>query len=438
MIRIVGPERPIDEPPEISQWLALVAAPEAQGLCVFLRVDIRERRRPAPGPPDSRHELVVVGLATASGVTAKAVWPEGNLRRTSDVNRHAAWEGEEPFLAALDVYLATHAAYVSRPPAPSTPHAAIPAPPAADAAAEASYARFQAGGEPAFWPNREAWAGHWITRLLVESVEDAGPRGFATRLAVASAPPATFLLSAALAGPTSAADWLRLLAVVAAALPVLIVWHKAVKVATCKSAFSAAISRGLTAPASFRAVTLGEVGAAGDVNARKWTDELVAAGCVWSRDFTANRELIDAVSRFFVHPELPAEVLLNLMSSSGEFIDFPAHPTLLVTTRFADGSRLTTLSGGAGTIYRKNRNRSLVVRLLPNGDPDSVLALHRSALNRLIAEGRVPTQPEPDRIFETLLEDRTQAAAAVRGRPVYTWDDALYQAFGVVRREYLE
>ena len=441
-VRIVGPVRPAEEPPEISLWLSLMVAEEAHGTVARLRVEL-DTGRGFLAAGAGQYDLVLTGTPRGRGMVLKAAWPEGPVADWPRLYRHARWPDEEAFLRALDFFLSVQNDRLAGVPPPFGADWPGVGPGgwlgnrAADAAASASFVQFGAAGAVVFGSRTAHWIGGGAVSLLLGRFQET-PAAFAGRVALALVPAAALLAASSTGrGGGGAGAGMLAAAAIAALLPLWVVAQKVKLLWTFKRRMGAVMSRTLLEPATYTDVSMVDAGLADDVNVRKMAAELEHAGLRRARDFRLELEGHVSFARLYVAPDVPAEVSVGLFGPGGQFVAFPAHVVLLTSTDFADSSSLRCMNAAAGTAYRKNRSGlPQVVRYLPDAGPAELLALHRKQLAPLVAGGKVPLPPRPERAFEAMEEERQRRAAAMRGKTLYTWGDALHETFGVIRREY--
>jgi hypothetical protein len=218
------------------------------------------------------------------------------------------------------------------------------------------------------------------------------------------------------------------------------VWWKARMVYRYHSRMKSALRRLYSRPVSYPDVDLAELGVAENPAVVKYTRELETIGA---------RHLIDvrvdpptsslSYLRLFQLPDDRTYVFLTIMLATQTLHYFPAHPFLLATTYFADGTRLTS-SNAKASGYQKTRKTTVTYRRFADAQyPGELMDHHRQVLKLLLDEGRrLAPLLTAQGVLETQIKEHEESCVLAKQQGYYTWTAALRQAFGLVRREYLQ
>jgi hypothetical protein len=404
-----GPFLTIKQPCSLGLWLSACAGPEFDGLPLMLRLSIHDWRGAPQGEPVSGGTVVLCGRLQGGRFLLKGLWPAGLVDAAAErLYEKTIWPDEGRFLEALDAYRSTS----TLPPS---------------------------WGER-FASRRVQKQVHWAACLLVDF---PGQRhklwAFLGRVAfwlalLALAAVLAFVLPPGLETALLAG----FLAATALSSLTTVVWLKARRALGYYTSMRRALRKVYTQGVSFHKVDLAALGVLSDPTVVKFSRELEDRGCRPYVDIRSDPGP-DGTSytRIFLWPEEHTYVHLLLLLSTRQFQLFPAKPTLLLTTYFADGRRLSTANAGLG--YRKQLNERVTVRYFMDcGDPEAMLDRHRRLLHRLLGEGqRLAPVMSPQGLLDRMVREHDEARELAERRGYYSWGDALRQTFDLPRREYL-
>jgi hypothetical protein len=398
------------EPCSLRPLLTWFSAPELDGLPLMLRLGLHDWRGPTDGPPAAGGSLVICGQLAQGRLRLKGMWPAGLVAGHERLYEKARWSEEEALMRFLDG-------------APAPPPSAVVL--------------------AVLGPRRSQRYHHWLfTRFFRVPGQKKLPAflgrvGFFVGVFAASVAVLVVLRPSnplALGGMVAAAGG------AACSLWGLgfVVWRQAREVVSYYVNMRAALRRVYAGPVRFLPVDLAAVGAWPDPHAAKYAAEVAALGGRHYLDVTHDPPPSGtSYTRLFALPEDPTYVhLLLLYGTSNRFVLFPARATLLVTTYFDSGERLTSSNSGTG--YRKKLDPRVTVRSYDDAeDPADLLARHRRELQRLLGEGRrVQPLMGPEELLHRIERDHEETREALARYGYWRWGDALRQAFGLVRSEY--
>jgi hypothetical protein len=216
-----------------------------------------------------------------------------------------------------------------------------------------------------------------------------------------------------------------------------VVSRQARQVGTYHRNMTAALKHVYSRSARFLQVDLAALGVAADPNSVKYTRDLEDAGLRHLGDIRHEpKGAATSYTRVFAVSGEPTFVLLNLMSSTGTFVLYPAKAFYLINTYLDEGRRVVTGNEGGG--FRKLLDRTVTVRFFPEIDhPVDLLARHRQVVDRKLAEGcRFAPPMALPALLARMESDHERARGLMARYGYYTWSAAFRQCFRLVRREY--
>jgi hypothetical protein len=407
-IRIASPPVPVAELLLGGLWLGLFRGEEFAGLPLMLRLSINEYRGEPEGRPADSAGLVVVGKLHENCLQLKAIWPNSlEVERLDPLFRMAVWPEEKHFLWALDEFQATGRA----PPVKSE----------------------------LFVSRRQEQFAYWFIRLLFDLPGQAKLPAFLARtgffVCLVFLAGLLFFQTEMFVTPT-----LVLLGVLGLAGFGFNVWWKARMIVAYHSRMKAALRKVYSRSITLPAVDLAQLGVADNPVIVKYSRELEAFG---------GRHLIDvridpptsnlSYIRVFQFAEDHTQVLLNVMLATANLHFFPANSFLLVSTHFADGSKLTSINSKASG-FQRSRRTNMISRRFPGIDnPGELLVRHREVLNGLLNEGRrLAPLLSTEGFVRAWIKEHEENGELAKEQGYYTWGAAFRQSFGIVRREYVQ
>ena len=467
-VEVVGPDLPASQPFDVGLWAELISAPACAGMCLMLRLRVRGTPDVATGSGTPQSTLVLFGQSLGARFLAKALWVATSGDETESIYHRTDWPSERRFLNAFEVFRHVESLPPALPGCPvsfrcsdayeaSLTVAALralagPSVPLGDdgfmvwaeaptvaCAQAASHTRFfRSTKNPLFLTPREARLAVWMTRMWVELPRDRTPGRFAVRLgiplavcgaltwAIFASDPQDVVLRGTLAVPAFAA----------LCLAVRIAVKKVQLIRRVHARMHAALSKLYAHSSSHEPADLCALGLGDDPSVAKYTSDMAAIGGEHVGDFRIVAE--GAPRNGFRMYRLPSEhtvMVVIFMNRTNNLHFFPARPLLACKTHFRDGHRHSSSSGRGD---RKLRRPNVSHTCVRNGNPDEILAVHRAAVRKLIAAGHEPLEPPRDAAALLALDkqESEEARAFYRARSPYSYGDAVYWAFDVMRREY--
>jgi hypothetical protein len=412
-LTVTTPYLALAQPCSLAEVFGCFVGPEFEGLLLMLRLSLHEWAGEPVGPPLAGGTLVICGQLEQGRLLLKGIWPVGLVPAHEDLYLKGKWAQEDNFLHALGMARATGRA--GPPP------------------------------ERLFASRPTQMHLHWLLSRIVHFPGQPRLPAFLGRVGFFTA-----LLLIAVALVLALPGWrnLRVLPVTALLLPlvplyglVYVVWKQARVVAQYYVNMSTNLKRAFSKGARFVPTDLAAVGAWPDPHAAKYSSEIEALGGRHYVDIHHEpRTSGTSYVRVFVLPEDHTYVHLLLLYATGEgaHVLFPARASLLLTTYFTSGERLTTANSDSG--YRKRLNPRVIARYFENAeDPATMVAKHRKVLGRLLAEGRqLAPLMGPEELLRRLEEDHEEARRLMQRYGYYSWAAAVRQTFRLVRPEYRE
>jgi hypothetical protein len=401
------------QPCSLAEVFGCFAGPEFEGLPLMLRLSLHEWLGEPEGRPLAGATLVMCGQLEQGRLLLKGVWPVGLVPDHENLYHKAKWPQEDRFLQALSMHRAT--------------------------------GRVESTGERLFASRPKQEHLHWLLSPIIHFPGQPRLPAFLGRVGYFLG-----LLLVALA-LTLFLPWRRgmeLLPVASVGVCLLalygllyVVWKQARVVVQYYVNMSTSLKRVFSEGARFVPTDLAAVGAWPDPHAAKYTSEIEALGGRHYLDIHHEpRTSGTSYVRVFVLPEERTYVHLLLLYATGEgaHVLFPARASLLVTTYFTNGERLSTANSESG--YRKRLNPRVIARYFENAeDPATMVAKHRKVLGRLLAEGRqLAPLMGPEALLRRLEEDHEEMRRLMQRYGYYSWAAAIRQTFRLVRREYRE
>jgi hypothetical protein len=381
---------------DVDLWLAVMAVPGVTDLCAESRVGVETYPgSAATGRPRSVNTLGLFGQVVDGGLLLKAAWAAEPA--PPRIWEYAAWDQEESFLRALDLYQRVRATLDGSAPAEGSDVAgaaggprhftcadveesaaiaraidaitgrrgaaaeagttvAALAPPATCAQAVAArwFAAQSQGGTPLATRGASRF-GNFVVHSLYD-LPGRNTRGAyviktGCALLVAVAALVTFWLVPRTHG---ARLWPAIVvAAFAVALFVWQLWSKGRIIVAYHREMNRLLRPLYEAPIGFVGADPSELGLARDPAAKKYGSELTALGAVHDADArqASPPSEFRSLFRHFVFPDEGLSAGLGLMVGSDTLDSFPARPSIILNTYFTDGHRLASFSGGSG--YRK-------------------------------------------------------------------------------------
>lgn len=472
-----GPWAASLEPVAIGMWVRLIGMDRARGLCVTLRVTTANESSNKTAAPDDINSLVLYGVPKSDSFFLKAIWRAQTSAAMEKVQQHVDTPDEKKLLNALNVFWRVRRRLANDPTHVKIAEIATPHRLECDSEQQAqrtaeliraltgapesvwiigrtvsAYAdeilfaqAFSYGacdGNPAdFFVSRnvERLANRFV-RLVYELRDDRGLKPFLARLAIPLA--ALVIALALMLSPKDRFDG-RFIGAAIGMLSIIILlrilWVKARLIVRYHNAMNRGLGKLYNGSVRCEEMSIGADALADDPNVRKFTAEWEQVGARASLDFHMISDAEhQARSRLFVLDD-QISVSVSFMWATGKYRLFPTIVVTLITTRFADGTRLSSINSGSG--YKKPVLLHVAIsRLVPGvTHPQELVNHHRKVLRRLCSEGRIPVSIDPSRTFAWIREDHEQMKQAYLARgKLYLWSDALHQAFGIHRRVYFE
>jgi hypothetical protein len=421
---VAGGWGPLDGAAATMPWLAPLLAPACAGLLVVLRMEVCDVAPEARRLPRSSNSLVMAGVAGERSLLLKACGQSTESAISERLCHGMAWPHEQAFLRSVDAFL--RATEVCRPEG----NAIVPT---AVASAEAMRKAWVSGGAIVsdFCTRRTERAGSWIARHFVEFPDDRSPGAFLRRCAF---PLAMALVCAGVAwrvrgmfAPSAVGAMLGL------ALLCRVVWTKLKMILLYHRQMSWGLGALYAKPLVFERRVI-EPEPLSEPAVRKYSADLVAAGAEHCYDFRLTFRTEDAShSRLFVRRECDAYVTLSVLTRTGQFRQFPGVPIFVLTTYFGDGTRCATLS--SAKTYRKAMDPRMVgVARAGTTDVGELMRIHGELVGRQVAAGRVTEPVDPDSYERKTLAEHEESRGYYVTHPIYSWGDAVHEAFEVPRR----
>jgi len=414
------------QPATLAPWLEPLLCPACSGLFLVLRIRVCDSAPSAGHPPKTTQTLALGGTPDQGKFLLKASWHLGNLPIAEHIGRSAPWEHEAALLRAVDAFLSTF----SRHPAAS------PGSPQFDAAiTDAQLAAWHVAGAigPTFLSRPKEHLSDFIARYIAEFPDDHSPVAFVRRCVI----PLLLLLTGGyfwlnLPAGVSFRPFLTALAALGIYLLGRVFYLKGKRIIS----FHRAMNRGLrdlyAHDISVDKIPL-EPAFESNPTCRKYSAEIQAIGAKHCYDFRITaKSKHQSAQRLFYLPDQNAYVTLSIMTRTGSFDQWPALIIWHISTPFEDGTRLAT-TNTAG--YKKQRMPKSLGRAHSGiDDPAELLALHTAHVRRLIEKGNVPKVVDPDDYPAMVRSEYEEARTFYARRVIYTWSDALHQAFEIVRK----
>jgi hypothetical protein len=413
---LIGSTQKADRPVDISPWRAVLSEPLFGHACLLLRLTLDG---PVYGFNHStgrgRTTFVFCGQPANGVMLVKAIWSIGSDESMHLVYRGVAWDEERKLLDAFEVYLGQ---------CTLGPR---------ESAASLAFNHFGQEGSHLFRARRDERLVMWLTRHRAEMPDDRGPTGFARRLTL------PLLLAAcciAIAALNQNSLPVTVLSCGTAAYLIYsagrIAYRKMQRVCLYYTRMRAGLGALYSTPVAYEQIDLSDDETP---TLRKASMELVALGArhVCDVKITTSKSVYDG-NRIFALDG--ATVSVSLLRKTENLQLFPPRPSLIFTTRFANGHRHVTLNK---PLYRKSSRPQVTARcVLKEVAPEELLSLHRRHVDKLIAAGCIPVAP-PDNAAAVLAHLRMEHE---EGRQTwqtspYSWGDAFHNAFKICRREYL-
>jgi hypothetical protein len=400
----------LEQPCSLAPVLACFSAPELDGLPLMLRLGLHDWRGPTDGPPLAGGSLVICGQLAQGRLRLKGIWPAGLVAEHEGLYEKARWAEEEALLRFLD---------------------GAPAPPAS------------AGVLAVLGPQRSQRYHHWLLSRFYRVPGQKKLPAFLGRVGFFAALFAASVAVLFVLRPSNSLTFGAMVVAVGAAAGSLwglgfVVWRQAREVGSHYVNMRAALRRVYARQVRFLPIDLAAVGALPDPHAAKYAAEVEALGGRHYLDVTHDPPPSGtSYIRQFALPEDATYVsLLLLYGTSNGFVLFPARATLMVTTYFDNGERLTSSNSGMG--YRKKLDPRVTARSYDDAeDPADLLARHRRELERLLGEGRrVQPLMGPEELLRRIERDHEEARERLARYGYWRWGDALRQTFGLIRPEY--
>lgn len=167
---------------------------------------------------------------------------------------------------------------------------------------------------------------------------------------------------------------------------------------------------------------------------RKYSGDLVAAGAEHCYDFRlVHQGEHESICRLYVDRAAHAYIGLSVMTRAGQFHLFPGKPIFVLTTYFNDGTRCATIS--SAKTYRKAMDpRVVAAARAGTSDPAAMLRIHRTLVEREVATGRTAEPVDPESFGQRTVDEHAESQSYYATHPIYTWGDALHEAFKVPRK----
>jgi hypothetical protein len=409
-ICIDSPAVPVFEALPRGLWLDLFRDEAFDGLPLMLRLSISEFRGRPEGAPGESVGLVLVGLLRNDRLQLKAVWPNTTeAERLDPVFHKAVWPEEEKFLHALDEFQES--------------------------------GRLPPRDSSLFVTRRQERTAYWSIRLLFDVPGDDKLSGFLGRIGFFF----SLMVIAALVLLYAPMNWLMPFIVELVALVGLFglgfnLFWKGRIVYLYYSRMKAALRKLYSQSINYVPVDLAELGLADNPGLVKYTRELEQIGARRLLDFRIEpRPTGLSYIRLFQLPDGHSYAFLNVMLNTPVIHFFPAHPFVLISTYFDDGTRLTSVNAKASG-FSKLRKPNVVARRFPDlQNPGELLARHREVMKRLLDEGRrLAPLMTVEGLIRRQIEEHDETCELAKQQGYYTWGAAFRQAFGIVRKEYLQ
>lgn len=430
LLLVRSPWIDLARPVNLAPWLTPLLEPACDGLFVVLRMRVCNVAPDARRIPTKTNTLALGGPAQAGTLLLKACWHVGPTRITEKVLRGSAWEHEAALLRAIDTFLQRFAEHAATAPGSPEYDAAL-----ADAQDAGWYTASAIGSE--FHTRRKEGVHDVIARYIAEFPDDHSLAAFVRRVLK----PLILLLVAGylwLRTPTALLNVRPLLAGLAALggyLAGRVVYLKAKRAIRYHRAMNTGLARLYAGEVRVDKQPLPPA-VESDPTCRKYSAEIAATGARHCFDFklvTASEH--DSTQRLFVLHDHNTFATLSVMTRAGRFNQFPGLPILHLSTYFNNGTRLATVAGRQSG-YRKNRITTSLGRFYPDAHhPADLLAHHIANVRRLTDRGLVPLPADPERFPELIVKDHEQTRDFYARHTIYSWPDAVHEAFTIPRKQ---